>query len=50
MSNEKSLQEQVREAFAATGPVALEKVVTEMAGRITALESALDKATAPTVE
>jgi len=49
-TDEKTLQEQVREAFAATGPVALEKVLTEMAGRITALESALDKATAPAAE
>ena len=50
MNNEKSLQEQVREAFAATGPVALEKVVTEMASRIEALESALDKATEPAAQ
>ena len=48
--DQKALKEQVREAFAATGPVALEKVVTEMAGRIEALESALDKATAPAAE
>ena len=50
MSNEKTLQEQVREAFAATGPVALEKVVMEMAVRIVDLEAALDEATAPAAE
>lgn len=48
--NEKTLQEQVREAFAATGPVALEAVVMAMAVRIEHLESALDKATAPATE
>lgn len=47
---EKTLQEQVRDAFAATGPVAMEKLVTELANRITALESALEHATAPAAE
>lgn len=50
MSTEKTLQEQVRDAFAATGPVALEKVLTEMAASITALESMIDKATAPAAQ
>lgn len=44
----KTLQEQVREAFATTGPAALEVVVMAMADRITALEGVLEKATAPT--
>lgn len=48
--NEKTLVVKIREAFAATGPVALETVLTEMAGRVEALESALDKATAPAAE
>ena len=50
MKSNKPLAAQVREAFAATGPVALEAVIAEMADRITALESALEKATAPTGE
>lgn len=39
MSEEKTLTEKVREAFAATGPVALEVVLTEIAVRITDLEN-----------
>lgn len=46
----KPLNVQVRAAFAATGPVALEELIAEMADRITALEVALDLATAPAVE
>ena len=41
MATEKSLQDQVREAFAATGPAALEKLITAMADRITELEAAV---------
>lgn len=48
--DQKPLKVHVREAFAATGPVALEEVIAEMADRITALEVALDLATAPTAE
>lgn len=38
MNEEKTLAEKVREAFAATGPAALEKVLTEIAVRVTDLE------------
>lgn len=44
---EKTLQEKVREAFAATGPVALEALVLEMAVRIVDLEAVLEAKTAP---
>lgn len=47
MATEKTLHEQVRDAFDATGPEALEALFCAFASRIEALESALDKATAP---
>lgn len=51
MATEKTLQQQVREAFAATGPAALEVLLTTMADRITALEAAAPATVpAPTAE
>lgn len=42
------LKKATRDAFDATGPEALEALLCKFACRIEALESALEKATAPT--